>query len=50
MEAWKELYEKCQAMIIKTFRSVGLSLNPDGSKDRELKVQGLPDLIVRDYT
>jgi hypothetical protein len=35
-EAWIGLYKKYQAVIIKTFRSVGLSLNPDGSEDAEL--------------
>jgi hypothetical protein len=29
---------------------VGLSLNPNGSEDKELKVKGLPDITVRDYT
>ena len=37
-------------MIIKTFRSVGLSLNPDGSEDTKLKVKGLPNIKVRDYS
>ena len=37
-------------MIIKTFRSVGLSLNPDSSEDAELKVKGLPNIKVRDYS
>jgi len=49
-EAWKELHKKYQHVIIKTFRSVGLSLNPDGSEDKELKVKGLPDITVGDYT
>ena len=29
---------------------MGLSLNPDGLEDKELKVKGLPDITVRDYT
>jgi hypothetical protein len=49
-EAWTELHEKYLHVIIKTFRSVGLSLNPDGSEDRELKVKGLPNITVGDYT
>jgi hypothetical protein len=49
-EAWIGLHEKYQAVIIKTFRSVGLSLNPDGSEDAELKIKGLPDITVGDYT
>jgi hypothetical protein len=49
-EAWKELHEKYLHVIIKTFRSVGLSLNPDGSEDGELKVKGLPNITVGDYT
>jgi hypothetical protein len=49
-EAWIQLHEKYQHVIIKTFRSVGLSLNPNGSEDAELKVKGLPDLKVGDYS
>jgi DDE superfamily endonuclease len=49
-EAWVELHKRYQHVIIKTFRSVGLSLNPDGSEDAELKVKGLPDLQVGDYS
>ena len=47
-EAQKELHEKY--LHVKTFRSVGLSLNPDGSEDEEFKVKGLPNITVRDYT
>jgi hypothetical protein len=49
-EAWKELHEKYKDVIIKTFQSIGLSLNPDGSEDSKLKVKGLPNIAVRDYT
>jgi hypothetical protein len=31
------------------FRNVGLSLNPDGSEDAELKIKDLPDVTIRDY-
>jgi hypothetical protein len=27
-----------------------LSLNPDGLEDAELKMKGLPDITIRDYT
>jgi hypothetical protein len=36
--AWKRLHEEYKDTIIKTFRSVGLSLNPDGSEDHKLKI------------
>ena len=36
--------------IITTFRRVGLSLNPDGSEDSEMKIKGLPDIKVGDFT
>jgi len=29
---------------------MGLSLNPNSSKDTKLKVKGLPNLQVRDYS
>lgn len=29
---------------------MGLSLNPNSSEDSELKVKGLPNLVVGDYT
>jgi hypothetical protein len=33
-------------MIIKTFRQVGLSLNPDGSEDLEIKIKDLEGIEV----
>jgi hypothetical protein len=47
--AWKRLHEEKKDVIIKTFRQVGLSLNPDGSEDHELKIKGLDNLIIGDY-
>ena len=47
---WKELHEKYKDTIIQTFRRVGLSLNPDGSEDHELKIKGLDDIQVGDYS
>lgn len=35
--------------IIKSFRHVGLTLNPNGSEDAELKIKGIPDVEVGDY-
>jgi hypothetical protein len=32
--------------IIKTFRSVGMSLNPNGSEDSEIKIKGLEGIQV----
>jgi hypothetical protein len=50
IEAWKELHEKYLGVIIKTFQSIGLSLNSNGSKDGELKVKGLPNIAIGDYS
>lgn len=48
-KAWKRLHLEYKSTIINTFRAVGLSLNPDGSQDEELKVKGLPLVAVGDY-
>src|SRR5437764_15455539 len=47
--AWKRVHEKHQDLIVKTFRYVGLSLNPDSSEDSDLKIKGLPDIAVGDW-
>ena len=47
--AWRKVHETHKDTIIKTFRQVGLSLNPDGSEDAELKIKDLPGIIVGDY-
>ncbi len=49
-EAWDELHKKYKDTIVRTFRQVGLSLNPDGSEDRELKIKGLDNIAVGDYS
>ena len=46
--AWEELHRVHRDLIIKTFRQTGLSLNPDGSEDLELKIRDLPGIKVRD--
>jgi gluconate kinase len=48
-EAWIKLHQEHKETIVKTFRSIGLSLDPNGSQDSELKIQGLPNLVVGDY-
>ena len=48
-DAWKKVYEEYKETIIKTFCQVGLSLNPDGSEDLELKIKDLSDIVVGDY-
>jgi hypothetical protein len=35
---------------VDTFRCVGLSLNPDGSEDIEIKIKGLNNIKVGDFT
>lgn len=47
--AWKMLHLAYKDTIINTFRRVGLSLNPNGSKDLELKIKDLPNITVGDY-
>ena len=47
--AQERLYREHKDTIIKTFKNVGLSLNPDRSEDHKLKIKDLPDLIVGDY-
>jgi hypothetical protein len=49
-KAWKILHEQHKDTIINTFRNLGLSLNPDGSEDSELKIRDLPGIEVGDYT
>lgn len=36
-------------MIINTFKNVGLSLNPNGSENDQIKVKDLPRLIIKNY-
>ena len=47
--AWKRLYLEYKDTIVKTFRSLGMALNPDGSKDAKLKIKGIPDIVVGNY-
>jgi hypothetical protein len=49
-KAWKILHEQHKDTIINTFRNLGLSLNPDGSEDSELKIRDLSGIEVGDYT
>jgi hypothetical protein len=49
-EAWEQIHRDHKETIIKTFRNLGLSLNPDGSKDSELKIKNLLNIEVGDYT
>jgi hypothetical protein len=49
-EAWERLHIEYKDTIVRTFRQVGLSLNPDGSEDHEIKIKGLDDIVVGNYT
>jgi hypothetical protein len=49
-EAWEQIHRDHKETIIKAFRNLGLSLNPDGSEDSELKIKDLPNIEVGDYT
>jgi hypothetical protein len=46
----ERLHIEYKDTIIKTFRSVDLALNPDGSEDSELSIRDLPNITVGDYT
>jgi hypothetical protein len=46
---WKKIYEFYKRTIIKTFRKVGLSLNPDSSENHIIKIKGLLDIQVSDF-
>jgi len=48
-EAEKKLQTEYEDPIINTICYVGLSLNPNSSKDYELKIYYLPDITVGDY-
>jgi hypothetical protein len=48
--AWKQLHVQYKDTIIQTFRHVGLSLNPDGSEDHEIKIKGLENIEVGDFS
>jgi hypothetical protein len=48
--AWKRLHIEYKQVIINTFRNVGLSLNPDGSEDHEIKIKDLDGITVGDYS
>jgi hypothetical protein len=49
-EAWDILHREYKHTIIKTFRQTGISLNPDGSEDLEIKIRDVPDIEVGDWT
>jgi hypothetical protein len=48
--AWKRLNIEYKATIINTFRQVRLSHNPDGSEDHEIKIKGLENIKVGDFS
>jgi hypothetical protein len=48
-KAWKRLHLEYKDTIVKTFWSLRIALNPNGSKDAELKVKGIPDIAVGNY-
>jgi hypothetical protein len=48
-EAWERLHIEYKDKIVRTFRQVGLSLNPDGSEDHEIKIKGLDSIVVGNY-
>jgi len=47
--AWKRLHIEYKDTIIATFRSVGMSLNPNGLEDGELKIKALNGITVGDW-
>jgi hypothetical protein len=47
--AWKKVHKERKGTIIKTFRQVGLSLNPNGSENSKLKIKDLLGIVISDY-
>jgi hypothetical protein len=48
--AWEELHIHYKDAIVKTFRQTAIALPPDGSCDKEIKIRGLDDLEIGDYS
>ena len=44
-----EFHKQYKNTIIQTFRRLGLTVNPDGSEDAELKIKGLDGIKVGDW-
>jgi hypothetical protein len=49
-EVWKQLHIQYKDTIIQTFWRLGLSLNPDSSEDHEIRIKGLEDIKVGDFS
>ncbi|KAH0606088.1 uncharacterized protein H6S33_003749 [Morchella sextelata] len=49
-EAWDWLHQERKELIVKSFRQVGISLAIDGSEDSEIKVKGLDNLEIGDWS
>ena len=49
-EAWKQLHIDNKDTIIRTFRKVGLTLNPDGFEDHELAIKDMGDIQIGYYS
>jgi hypothetical protein len=49
LEAYNTLHERYGHLIVKAFEQVGLSLNPDGSKDWKLKIRDLPSTYALSF-
>jgi hypothetical protein len=47
--AWKRLHIEYKDTIITAFRNVGMSLNPNGLEDGELKIKALDGITVGDW-
>ena len=48
-KAQKILYKQHKDTIINTFRNLGLSLNPNGSEDSQLKIQDILDITIGEW-
>jgi hypothetical protein len=49
-EAWERLHIEHKDTIVRTFQQVGPSLSPNGSEDHEIKIKGLDDIVVGNYS
>jgi hypothetical protein len=48
-KAWKRLHLEYKDTIVQTFRDLGMALDPNGSEDIELKIKGIPNIVIGNY-
>ena len=48
-QAWEDLHKYDSGLIRQSFIDLGPALSTDGSKDRKIKIKGLPGITVGDW-